>query len=62
VDDARDVASRRGFYLAAKRFYVGVDVDGLACPLHHPTTSRQTRGQDLLPSRIYEEQHSTKNF
>jgi hypothetical protein len=44
----RDVASRRGFYLAAKRFYVGVDVDGLACPLHHPMTSRQTRGQDLL--------------
>jgi hypothetical protein len=28
---------------------VGVDVDGLACPLHHPTaSSRQTRGRGIL--------------
>jgi hypothetical protein len=28
---------------------MGIDVDGLACPLHHPTgCTRQTRGQGLL--------------
>jgi hypothetical protein len=41
VDDARDGSWRlRCFaqlYLAAKLSYVGVDVDGLACPLHCPT-------------------------
>jgi hypothetical protein len=32
-------------YLAAKFSHLGVDVDGLACPLHQPTVySCQTRG------------------
>jgi hypothetical protein len=32
-------------YLAAKPSYVGVDMDGLACPLHCPTIcGHQTRG------------------
>jgi hypothetical protein len=36
-------------YLAAKSSHVGVDVDGLACPLQHPMAySRQTRGQDFM--------------
>jgi hypothetical protein len=30
---------------------MGIDVDGLACPLHRPTTcSRQTRGCDFISS------------
>jgi hypothetical protein len=33
----RDVASRCWPYLVAKPSHVGVDVDGLACPLHRPT-------------------------
>jgi hypothetical protein len=53
VDDAQDGSWRHCFvawlYLTAKPFHMGVDVDRLACPLHHPTTcSHQTRGQDLL--------------
>jgi hypothetical protein len=45
----RDIASRRWLYLAAKPSLVGVDMDGLACPLHHPTVcSCQTRGQSFL--------------
>jgi hypothetical protein len=44
-----DVASRHWFYLAAKPSYMGVDVDGLAYPLHCPTTrSCQARGQGCL--------------
>jgi hypothetical protein len=44
-----DVALWRRLYLAAKPSHVRVDVDGLACPLHHPTAySRQTRGQSFL--------------
>jgi hypothetical protein len=40
-----DVASRHGLYLAAKPSHLGVDVYGLACPLHHPTVySHQMRG------------------
>ncbi len=36
-------------YLAAKASHVGVNVDGLACPLHCPMAySHQTRGHDLL--------------
>jgi hypothetical protein len=32
---------------------VGVNVDGLACPLHRPMTcSRQTRGQHLLSDAV----------
>jgi hypothetical protein len=45
----RDVASWHWLYLAAKLSHVGVDVDGLACPLHHPITcSRQMRGESFL--------------
>jgi hypothetical protein len=49
VDDAWDGSWRRCFttwlYLAAKPSQVGVDVDGIAYPLHHPTAyCRQTRG------------------
>jgi hypothetical protein len=40
VDDAREDSWRGSFmawlYLAAKISHVGVDVDGLACPLHRP--------------------------
>jgi hypothetical protein len=44
-----DVASRRQLYLAAKPSHVGVDVDRLAIPVHHPTIcSHQTRGQGFL--------------
>jgi hypothetical protein len=33
----------------AKPSHVGVDVDGLACPMHrHTTCSHQTRGQSFL--------------
>jgi hypothetical protein len=32
-------AVRRWFHLAGKPPHVGVNVVGLACPLHHPTTS-----------------------
>jgi hypothetical protein len=49
VDDARDDSWRCLLYLAAKPAHVGVDVDGLAYPLHHPTAcGRQTRGHGLL--------------
>jgi hypothetical protein len=60
VDGARDSSWRhRCFawvYLAAKPSHVGVDMDELACPLHHPTVcDRQTRGHSFLsgaaPSR-----------
>jgi hypothetical protein len=40
-------------YMAAKPSHMGVDVDGLACPLHHPMTwSCQTRGHGLLPGVV----------
>jgi hypothetical protein len=53
VDDAWDSSWRHCFmawlYLGAKPSHVGVDVDGLACPLHCPMAcSRQMRGQGLL--------------
>jgi hypothetical protein len=42
VDDAWDGSWRHCFtallYLAAKPAHVGVDVDGLSCPVHHSTT------------------------
>jgi hypothetical protein len=49
VDDAWDGSWRHCFamlvYLVAKPVDVGVDVDGLAYPLHHPMTcGRQSRG------------------
>jgi hypothetical protein len=43
-----DVASRRGFTWLLSLPTWGVDLDGLAYPLHHPTThSCQSRGHDL---------------
>jgi hypothetical protein len=53
VDTAQDGYSRRCFvawlYLDAKPSHMRVDLDGLACPVHHPTTySYQTRGHGLL--------------
>jgi hypothetical protein len=42
-------AVRRWLYLAAKTSHVGINVDGIACPLHRRMAySRQTRGQGLL--------------
>jgi hypothetical protein len=39
-----DVASWHRLYLVAKPSHVGVDVDGLACPLHRAMAcSRQTQ-------------------
>jgi hypothetical protein len=36
-------------YLAAKPSHVGVDVDGVACQLHHPTAcAHQTRGKSFM--------------
>jgi hypothetical protein len=53
LDDGLDGSWRRCFlaalYLAGKPAHVGVDVDGLAYPMHCPTTSGcQTIGQGLL--------------
>jgi hypothetical protein len=40
-------------YLAAKPTHVGVDVDGLACPLHYPMAcGQQTKGHGLLPDVV----------
>jgi hypothetical protein len=44
-----DVASWHRLYLAVKPSQVGVDVDGLACPLHRRTAcSHQSRGYNFL--------------
>jgi hypothetical protein len=44
-----DISSRCQLYLAAKPSHVGVDVDGLACFLHCPTTFyTQTWGLGFL--------------
>jgi hypothetical protein len=53
VDGAQDDSWRHHcivwLYLVAKLSHVGVDVDGLACPLHRPTVcDRQMRGQSFL--------------
>jgi hypothetical protein len=53
VDGAHDGSWRHHcfarLYLAAKPSHMGVDVDGLAYPLHCPTVyGRQTRGQGFL--------------
>jgi hypothetical protein len=54
-----DVASRCWLYLVAKPSHVGVDVDGLACPLHHPTVySWQMRRHGFLSSAALSH-HST---
>jgi hypothetical protein len=57
VVGARDDSWRGHFtvwlYLAAKPSHMGVDVDGLACPMHwHMVRSCQTRGQCLLPGVV----------
>jgi hypothetical protein len=45
----RDVASQCWPYLIAMSSHTGVDVDGLACPLHRPMAcSCHTRGQGFL--------------
>jgi hypothetical protein len=47
------VASRCWSYLVAKSSHMGVDVDGLAYPLHRPTScSHQMRGHGFLPSVV----------
>jgi hypothetical protein len=52
VDDARVGRWRHshdGLYLTAKPSHMGVDVDGLAYPLHRPMVcDHQTRGQSFL--------------
>jgi hypothetical protein len=49
----RDIASRCWPYLVAKSSHVGVDVNGLACPLHRPMScSHQMRGHGFLPGAI----------
>jgi hypothetical protein len=54
-----DVASWRRLYLAAKPSQMVVNVDGLAYPLHHPTTcSRQTRVQGYLSSVVLSRHYS----
>jgi hypothetical protein len=48
-----DVASRCWSDLVAKSSHVRVDVDGLPCPLHHPTAyNRQRRGHGFVPIAI----------
>jgi hypothetical protein len=45
----RDIVSWHRLYLAAKPFYVGVNVDRLAYPLHRSTAcSRQMRGHSFM--------------
>jgi hypothetical protein len=49
-----DVASRCQLYLAAKPSHVGVNVDGLASPLHGLVVcNRQTRGQGFLSGTTF---------
>jgi hypothetical protein len=44
---------RHWLYWAAKPPHVGVGVDGLACPLHHPMVCNcQMRGHGLLPGVV----------
>jgi hypothetical protein len=45
-----NVVAWHRLYLAAQPSHMAGDVDGLSCPLHHPTDySHQTRGQIFLP-------------
>jgi hypothetical protein len=57
VDDARVGSWRRrcaGLYLSAKPSHMRLDVDGLACPLHHPMVCGcHTRGQSPSAAFIY---------
>jgi hypothetical protein len=57
VNDTQNISWRCCFaawlYLATKPSHVGVNVDGLGCPLHRPTAyNHQTSGQCLLPGAI----------
>jgi hypothetical protein len=57
VDDTQDESWRGCFmkrlYLPAKPSHIGIDVDGLAYPLHRPMArSWQMRGQGLLPGVV----------
>jgi hypothetical protein len=46
-------ASSRRLYLAAKPSQLGVEMDGLARPLHHPMVcSCSMRGQSFLPDAV----------
>jgi hypothetical protein len=48
-----DFASRHQLYLASKPSHVGVNVDGLACPLHYlMACDRQMRGQGFLSGAV----------
>jgi hypothetical protein len=63
VDDNRDGSSRCCFmawlFLGAKPSHMGVNVDGLAYPLHRPMTSScQMRGQGLLPGIVLSHHYS----
>jgi hypothetical protein len=63
VHDTQDISWRCCFaawlYLPTMPSHVGVNVDGLVCPLHHPTDySRQTRGQCLLPGVVLSHRYS----
>jgi hypothetical protein len=52
-DDYRKDSFMMWLYLTAKPSYVGVDVDGLAYPLHRPMVpSCETRGHGLLPDVV----------
>jgi hypothetical protein len=47
------VVMRRQLYLTAKPSHVWVDVDGLSCPLCHPTAyGCQTRAQSSLSGTV----------
>jgi hypothetical protein len=45
-----DIPSWHQLYLAASPSNVGVDVDGLACPLHHPMIKEGGTGGHVLKS------------
>jgi hypothetical protein len=67
MDDAQDDSWRGNFmawlYLVAKPSHTGVDVDRLACPLHHPTVcSCQMRGQSLPPGIVLSLQKAVAYF
>jgi hypothetical protein len=54
-----DVISLWRLYLVAKPSHMGIDVDGLACLLHHPTIcNHQMRGHDF-PSGAISSSHAT---
>jgi hypothetical protein len=59
---SRDVASWCWPCLVAKPSHMGVDVDGVACPLYYPMAcSRQTRGQGFLPGAVLSRRATVDN-